>query len=1249
MHNQLSRPILSLFIILFLYTVLIFPASSFAQATQEIRRSSHPAPPAQKLIGQNELANELVQGIAKSNIISRIESATYSGVESQAALINSNLQEFPRSGSEYVILSNGLVENIPNVVTEFSSVALGGEFISGGSPDGFGAYDVATLSVTIDLTGIPVEENPRLVFRYKFCSEEPPTYWGSTFQDYFTAVVKNSEGEKIQNIALLPNGDTFTIDNARPYMNQVNGSSEDPEPEFPIPNDVVYNACTGIHTTDFELAELEGQRIILEFQIGDVTDPILDSGVFIDGLEIQTGELPDFYIDRVEFNQASQTFGSGETLAASQLVSGTRFGTGVRAYIVADGNDTNPKSISGRLHLYKNGSPVEGSPFRPVPLRVEPVQNPSRTAVNSDDIPTESLQFYVPRSATIEPGDYEFYIEADPDNEVDERDTGNNRYPASGFSTVTYNERSTLNVLLLRVTPVNDNGNVVNPFTAADEEKYIEQRRYAYRIFPRHVDFWFNDMNWNLDETTGWLWWEKNVGDLSTKDGRDELFTTILERMNNSNRNYHTVIAMLPCSTDLYQSANGWGYIGNPGGIVRTCSNSTLTHEIAHNWLPNDSFDAPDEDHDPTNSGDDGFWVGPEMKLKLNKANILNVGSDDPWISPESYKALYDNNALTNSKAISQLPKQIAASSAQSNGVRITGWFDEQGELIVRPLTTVDASAFTPSDPEGEYIIEFQDENQTVLSSFRFSPPLVYEHDVAPSPGPFGLTVPTPENFENIVFRSATASKTNFSAQASDHLKSIPVSDNAPAITLNSPSGGEVADGSFTIDWDGTDSDEESLFYTVEYSVDGINYETVSTLLTEESYNLNTSQLAGSTNSSIRVIATDGYNTTVVTSPEFEVTTKSPEPTIMSPDMSSGAPIGAPVSFEGEAFDLEDREIPADQLIWSSDIDGELGTGVGFSTAQLSAGTHTITLSATDSDGNTGTESITFSIVNTTPDAPDNLIAESSDQIIELQWSSSPGEFVDGYKVYWGTTSGSYNEDFDVENNTNHTITGLNNGTTYFIAVTAYDVTGNESDFSSEAQSLPSIEPVLIEPENNASDVETIPSFIWNTLEGADSYRMQLAFGENFEEGEIVVDSTGIEGTELSLLSSLNENEQYFWRVGGIYSSGMGAWSNVWSFSTGLGTSIETDDVPMVYSISQNYPNPFNPTTYIRYGLPEASDVQVAIYNIIGQRVAILVSEQKAAGWHSITFDASKLSSGIYFYRINAGSYSETKKLTLIK
>lgn len=1316
-----------------------------SQTKNQTRQSSQPKPAVQSVSGQNELANQLIQSISKPELQPRIVQAVFDGVEQQASVFSTSLQEFPRSGSQYIALSTGLIEKIPDVATTFSSVNLGGVSIPGGSPDGFNAFDVATLRVTINLDDLPQEEDPRLVFRYKFCSEEPPTFWGSEFQDYFTAFVINSNGEPVENIALLPNGEPFTIDNARPFMNQVSGSHIDPEPPFPTPNDVVFNSCTGIHTTDFDLSDWVDQEITLEFRIGDVSDGILDSGVFIDGLEIQMGILPDFRIDRVEFNQASQSFENGQNVAASQLVSGTRYGTGVRVYVVGEDNADNPQAVSARLHLHKDGSPVSGSPFQPVPLRIEPVLNPSRTAMDANERPTETLQFNIPRSATLEPGTYNYYIEVDPDNEVDERENANNRFPAFGFNSVTFNERETLKVLLLRVTPVDGDGNVVNAYTQADLDKYIEQRVYAYKILPRHVDFWFNTMDWNLDKTLSIFWWEKNIGDLSTKDGRDELFSTILDRMNNSPNNYHSVIAMLPCGTDLYKNANGWGYIGSPGGIVRTCSNSTLTHEIAHNWLPSSSFSAPDEDHDPTNSGDDGFWVGPDMKLKLNKANILNVGSNDPWVSPTSYKALFENDALINSQGMSNQPKKIIASGVQDNALNISGWFDEEDELVIKPLHSVETSSFTANNPEGSFIIELLDENEEVLESLQFDPPMVFEHGLDPSPGPFTVTMAKPETFSSVVFRPSNAFKFGNNPLQINTTRTISVSENGPDISVVSPGGGETADDMLLIEWEAEDPDGDDLFYTVQYASDGVNFETISGTITETSYDLDTSGIPGGKTARVRIIASDGVNTAASLSNEFSVASKPPDPSILTPESGSAIPVGAPAGFEGDAFDAEDGEIPPEQLMWSSDIDGMLGTGESISTTQLSAGTHTITLSATDSEENTGTTSVSFIVVDTTPDAPTDLQAEAGNRQVTLQWSASSGEHVEGYRVYWGTSEGLYGADVNVQTQTSHTITNLNNGTAYYFAVTSYDVIGNESDFSAEAIAEPSLIPLLATPENGSDqisvlptlswsdepeadhyqlqisdteefdslwvfaefiensfyevedslsfsstfywrvravtdttenswstawsfttegnipatvtlldppdgseDVELLTQFTWQTAERAEHYRFQLGTDPEFAS-EIIVDSTSIESTEITLIDDLDPVTEYHWRVRGQNDADSGEWSPVWSFTTGVVTAIHADEIPVNYTLLQNYPNPFNPTTIIEFGIPEGSDVQLSVYNMLGQRVAVLMNEYKNAGWHRASFDASSFSSGIYFYRLQAGDFISTKKLTLIK
>lgn len=100
----------------------------------------------------------------------------------------------------------------------------------------------------------------------------------------------------------------------------------------------------------------------------------------------------------------------------------------------------------------------------------------------------------------------------------------------------------------------------------------------------------------------------------------------------------------------------------------------------------------------------------------------------------------------------------------------------------------------------------------------------------------------------------------------------------------------------------------------------------------------------------------------------------------------------------------------------------------------------------------------------------------------------------------------------------------------------------------------------------------------------------------------------------------------------------------------GTVTNIE-DDVKQLFNfeLQQNYPNPFNPTTTIKYSIPQKSNVSLKVYDILGNEVASLVNEEKSAGKYEVTWYAANLQSGVYFYRLLAGSFIDTKKMILIK
>ncbi|MCF7886079.1 MAG: T9SS type A sorting domain-containing protein [Candidatus Marinimicrobia bacterium] len=98
-----------------------------------------------------------------------------------------------------------------------------------------------------------------------------------------------------------------------------------------------------------------------------------------------------------------------------------------------------------------------------------------------------------------------------------------------------------------------------------------------------------------------------------------------------------------------------------------------------------------------------------------------------------------------------------------------------------------------------------------------------------------------------------------------------------------------------------------------------------------------------------------------------------------------------------------------------------------------------------------------------------------------------------------------------------------------------------------------------------------------------------------------------------------------------------------------VGIEKNENAIPIEYSLEQNYPNPFNPVTNISFALPKAADVTLIVYNLMGQEVREIANDHMKAGKHRVTFDAKELSSGIYFYKLKAGNYTQIRKMTLLK
>ena len=167
-------------------------------------------------------------------------------------------------------------------------------------------------------------------------------------------------------------------------------------------------------------------------------------------------------------------------------------------------------------------------------------------------------------------------------------------------------------------------------------------------------------------------------------------------------------------------------------------------------------------------------------------------------------------------------------------------------------------------------------------------------------------------------------------------------------------------------------------------------------------------------------------------------------------------------------------------------------------------------------------------------------------------------------------------------------------------------------------------------------------SFVQNFAPEADVSDTQIVFRYYIHEGTPGGDNSGI--TELpDLTPNGNHGTLTNFTLTGSTSNWVSSTAPLSTFST------VPVNMPKTPQLKQNYPNPFNPTTQISYILPRAGFVTLKIYNILGMEVQILVSRFQPADQYSVNFDGSLLSNGVYFYQLQVGSFTETRKMILMK
>lgn len=201
-------------------------------------------------------------------------------------------------------------------------------------------------------------------------------------------------------------------------------------------------------------------------------------------------------------------------------------------------------------------------------------------------------------------------------------------------------------------------------------------------------------------------------------------------------------------------------------------------------------------------------------------------------------------------------------------------------------------------------------------------------------------------------------------------------SANAPTVTITAPRQNEpLGDGPLIFQWESTDADQDTLSYSILYRhAADAEWALLTTNLMTPTFTIDADLLPGGSTSFLRIIASDGFLTGEETVGPFTVPSNEPTVTVETP-VSDGATYyaGQLVTLQGYGYDMEDGQLTGAAFAWSSDIDGNLGSGKIVQPTDLSLGDHTIMLTATDSDGNAVQAVRTFSILSDTDVVPNAL------------------------------------------------------------------------------------------------------------------------------------------------------------------------------------------------------------------------------------------------------------------------------------
>jgi hypothetical protein len=360
---------------------------------------------------------------------------------------------------------------------------------------------------------------------------------------------------------------------------------------------------------------------------------------------------------------------------------------------------------------------------------------------------------------------------------------------------------------------------------------------------------------------------------------------------------------------------------------------------------------------------------GPAFTATNSYHDLMSYGHPDSpyWISPRTYIRFY--NAFTGSslpypKTAAEIFAELTPGpnlpNSQVNALLVRGVLSDTGAWSLLPAYEIPLTGGSWQEPgTGDYRLQLRNAEGQVLFERQFVP--LGGHVDAREPAP---VLAMPLSFDEILPLPPGATQLVL-LHGEEMLASRTRSLNAPTVILLSPTaaGFEGQPDHPLIRWVAGDADSDPLVYMVQYSPDGPdaeNWQTLGADLTQLELAVQLETLSGSPNAGVRVLASDGFNTSQVVSPAFVVAGKPPVVQILSPADSSVTQEGLQVTLEGSGWDREDGMLPDQNLTWTSDIDGELGAGHQVVLTHLTPGTHHLVLTGRDSAGATGSASVTL-------------------------------------------------------------------------------------------------------------------------------------------------------------------------------------------------------------------------------------------------------------------------------------------------